>query len=223
MKNIQKNTCYSIGFLVIIFTIILYLLSTQNLFKYPMCWLALTFIVLSELYTTFLCSKIQKSPIRLAIALIGITQTCFTIIVSIFFINILVFGYIKFLISYIISFGLAIIIISVLTRFSNKRYQENECFKEAKKNILRCRDLVLQLINSDIGTPYFDILKQLDENLRFTDDSTTCDVDAVIYDKLNDLSIKLHSDATDIPKDVDAINALITHRNFIVKNEKAYK
>jgi hypothetical protein len=76
------------------------------------------------------------------------------------------------------------------------------------------------MISSPNGKVYLNELKQLDENLRFSNDSIVLDIDDQIYQKICELSGALATSGFDVRVAVDDINNLIKHRNFLARNAK---
>lgn len=223
MNKKQNNTSLLVGGICIFATIVIYLLSIRNIFEEPMCWLALSCIVFSELITLYLACTSKENPARETAVVVGIVQTLITIVISVYFINVAIFSYTGFIISYVITFTVALILIVVLTRFYHDRAVENKEFKDAKMNMVQIRSVVQSMINSGKGADYIDSLKALDENLRFSDDSTIHGLDSEIFNRVRALSSALQSGGTNIEESIEKINGMIAQRNFLVKNEKSYK
>ena len=208
------------GLIVIAITTLVYLLSFRSLFDWPMCWFCFSALILSEFIT--ICAYLFLNLKRVTIAVVFTLQTVFTLILAVIFVNLFVFAYASFFILYFLSLAVAAVI-SVLTMgFISSSSKKNEEFKNAKMNMLTIRTMVNGMMNSENGRKYYSLLSQLDENLRFTDDSVSDGLDNAIYEKVRELSINIGSPDCEVDKAVENINALIKQRNFLVKSRKSY-
>ncbi len=216
----KKYISLIIGGISVIATVTVYLLALQNFFKYPMCWIALLFIVVSEIATSVLFHVCNGSPAKVACGIVALGQTVATIVLSLIFINILIFNYTTFIICYLMLFVIAAVICIILLNFDANRLQKNIEFKQAKNNIIQCRSIVNAMINSDASADWKKELEALDENLRFCDDSSFGSQDGFIYQNLQSLAANIKTEGFDVKGLVNYINDLIAQRNFEVKNSK---
>ena len=221
----MKNKLYGIiaGLIVMLSTITVYLLVTKSIYKLPMCWICLTALLLSEAATicAFLFSGGNLKRVGITVTLT--IQLLSTFVLSIVFINLLVFAYLQFIVYYFVSVVIATLICIAFLAFESNSERKNEAFKDAKISMLSIRSVVNSMLNSENGKQYSELLRQLDENLRFSDDSSVHEMDETIYRRVCELSANIGSTEYDVEGAVRSVNDLIRQRNFMVKNQKAFR
>lgn len=221
MKN--KTHIFAAGLVVILGTIVIYLLAARSILQLPMCWLCLTALVLSEAAATCAFLLLDGSLKRIGIAVTLTAQTLYTCILSILFINLFLLSYARFLLYYIASIVLAAVICIGFSAFARSSKEKDYAFKQAKASMLTMRSAVHDMLNSDSGRTYGQLLRQLDENLRFSDDSSISEMDETISRRIYELSENISTPDYDVEGAIRSVNDLIKQRNFFVKSQKPFR
>ena len=211
------------GILAVITTVLLYVLLVDNLFKIPMAYITLCAVLISELIATAAFVVIKNSYKRIAVVSVFGAQAVLLLVASILFVNIFVFAYVSFTVLFMLSFVAAIFLLLFVFKFRNEADVQQTEFKSAKINMVTIRAMVNELIHSEKGVLYKKELLALDENLRFSDDSVQIEMDQDIKQKVAYLAENMGAPDFDAIHTISEINNMIKQRNFIAKNQKAFR
>ena len=221
----MKNRLYSliIGLIVIAVTVFLYLVLVDDIFSETLLWVCLSALLASEIIATCTHLFMGKNPRHLPIFVAFTLQTVFTLGISVLFINLYIDALLRYLMFYVVSLAIATIVAVFVLHHDRTAAGAQKNLKTAKTNMMSIRAMVNNMMNAESGKNYRPLLKQLDENLRFSDDSVTDDLDNRIYNSIRVLSEKIGSPDYDVEAAVNSVNDLIKQRNFMVKNKKTFR
>lgn len=213
----KKSSSWIIGGIVIAVTILVFALTVENLFKVPMCWIALIGLILLEVVTTYFFGSSEGNPKKVGAAIAFLIGTVVAIPISLLFINLLPFEYKWYIVLYVIIVAVAFIAAYLILRNNTLSEAAAVEFKSAKASMLRSRAAVNAMINSEAGKNYAEILAALEEDLKYSNDAVISEMDDEIYSSICELSEKM-ADEEDVVGRVAKIRNDIKQREFLVKN-----
>lgn len=214
----KKSSGWLIGGIVMVVTILVFVLTVENLFKIPMGWIALIGLLLLEAATTYFFGSSEGNPKKVGAAVTFLIGTVIAIPISVLFINVFPFAYKWYIVLYVLIVAMAFIAAYFILR--NNAVSENATaeLKSAKASMLRSRAAVNAMINSDAGKGYLEILTALDEDLKYSNDAVVSPMDDEIYSSICELSQKIADEGEDVVGRVEKIRNDIKQREFLVKN-----
>ncbi len=219
----MKNKIYGMiaGVLVTALTVFLYLILVDNIFKVPMALYCMGAVVISEIAALVCYSLIEKPTKQLLLTAVFGLHALVTAGASLVFINILPLAYTSFWVFYACSICAAVLISLFAAATTGSAKKSREELNNAKCSMVSTRAVVNNMINTAANAEYVGLLKELDEDLRFSDDSTVHGMDATIYSSICQLAQNISDSSCDVPAAVENIRKMISQRNFMVKNTKA--
>lgn len=219
----MKNKGYSLAAygIVVALTTFAYFVLVDDLLQFPMAILTLSTLLLSELVASACLLLLPDAYRSLTLSAVYGAQALLTAIIGSLFVSVFIFSYLGYLFLYILTFALAALVALFILHNRSEAVTKNETFRNAKNNSLAIRALVNRMMHSTEGLPYQELLRQLDEDLRFMDDSQIDRMDTEIHNQIFALSNHLGAAGCDVNEDVTNIRYLIQQRNFAVKNSKA--
>lgn len=221
MKN-KGHSLIACG-IVFFLSVFLYFMLVDDLLQFPMAILTLSTLLLSEL-TAFGCLLLLPDAYRsITLSAVYGVQAIFTAIIGSLFVTVFIFSYAGYLVAYILSFALAALISLFILHNLSEAATKDQAFRRAKSSALAIRATVQRMICSKEGAPYQQVLHQLDEDLRFMDDSQIDTMDVEIQSRINILSSQLATPGFDVNASVTDIRNLIQQRDFVVKHNKSYR
>lgn len=225
MKN--KNVVLISGALIALATVAVYMLLCSSIFEVAISWIAVALTVISEAVTTVAFAFSGGDPRRVGGAIASLIQTVITIVASVFFIGGFPFFILMlkpYIALYAVTFVISSIIVLVLFNFAGNKADENAKTATAKATVIRSRTIVMSMINSEINSEawkaHLTSLIQLDDDLRFMDDSVNDPMDAQILSQIQNLSAHYEEEDFPFDKTIGQIRDTIKQRNFIVKSYK---
>ena len=219
MKN--KSVVLISGALIALATVAVYMLLCSSIFEVAISWVAVALTVISEAVTTVAFAFSGGDPRRVGGAIASLIQTVITVIASVFFIGGFPFFVLllkPYIALYAVTFVISSVIILVLFNFAGNKADENAKTAAAKAAVIRSRAIVMSMINSEAGKAHLTVLRQLDDDLRFMNDSVNDPMDAQILSQLEDLSAHCGEEGFQFEKVVGQIRDTIKQRNFIAGN-----
>lgn len=216
----KKNTGLLVGAVTIVATAVVYLLLTKAFYKFPMCWLSLSVILLLEIITTGLFVTSNGNARRVGAAMAFLIETVVMIPVSVLFINLFVFSYTWFFTIFIVLTVAAAVTVIYILGHDAAAVSVDQAKDDARRSMMRCRSAVVSMKCSPEGKAYVKSLNALEEDLRFANDTVTCEMDDAIYNRIIALSACLGGADCDAEAEISGIRDLIRQREFVVKNRK---
>ena len=220
-----KKNLYGLhfGLVIVATTIALYAVAVTNLFKFPMAYISLFALVLSECVATAAFLFIADARKSIFVTGIFSAHSLLLFLISLVYINVFPLAYIAFTVIYLVSLTVCILAVLFLYGLAHSGDKDSRQFKDAKISMMSIRANVNAIQNTENGQKYRKELSALNENLRFTDDSVVDELDATINSLINELAAHIDDAEYDAKKAIDAINLTIQQRNFVVKNKKSYR
>lgn len=213
MKRINS---FVIGSIIMVVTALVYCLATQNVFKFPMCWMCLLCILSLELVTTILCHYAHADPRKVGAALAFLLETIVMIGVSILFINVFVFSYTWYSILVIVLTAITTIISFIILQHTSAVVEKDAALQHSRSFMHQCRSIVQMMLTSEKGSPYTAALKALDEDIQYANDTVNSPIDAQVYASLCELSNNIGVQGYDAPAAIKDISNLMKRRAFEV-------
>lgn len=221
----MKNKGYTLAAcgIVVALTTFTYFVLVDDLLQFPMAILTLSTLLFSEFVVSACLLALPDTYRSLTLSAAFGIQTIITAIVGSIFVNVFIFSYLGYLFLYILTFALASLAALFILHNRSEAVTKNEAFQSAKNNTMAIRALVNRMMYSKEGQPYQELLRQLDEDLRFMDDSQTDPMDTEIHNQIFALSNYIGSVGFDVSEAITNIRNLIQQRNFAVKYSKHYR
>lgn len=214
-----------IGLIVFIITLVVFFLGYTSYVKEAVDWLALTFVLISEiaLFGGITVILIRKNTSSQMLIMSGIISTLFiywiaATVLSIFSRNIFNGSVRGFATTQIIILAIALII-SISLYAAAINVKENDAKLKASRLIMReCENLAFSLKSNVNFNAYSSMLSKIYEEVKYSDKTRSVDKDQNIYSKIEELRALLlnnesESKVQDISKMVDEIVLLIKERN----------
>lgn len=218
----MKNKVYTLAGcgIVVALTTFAYFVLVDGLLQFPMAVLTLSTLLLSELVVSGCLLLLPDALRSITLAVVYGIQTIVTAIIGSLFVNIFIFSYLGYLLTYALTFAIAALVALFILHNRSEAVTKNVAFQNAKNNTMAIRALVNRMMYSKEGLPYQELLQQLDEDLRFMDDSQIDAMDAEIHNQICILGNHLSAPDYDVNDAVANIRNLIKQRNFAVKCSK---
>lgn len=227
-SKIRTLANIGIGLIVFIVTLAVFFLGYTNQAKETIDWLALTFVLISELAlfggtAVILIRKYTNSQMLIAS---GIITTLFiywiaATLLSIFSRNIFKDSVSGFAATQIVVLAIALIIsISLYVAVINVK--ESDAKLMSSRLIMReCESLVFSLKSNPKFNAYSTLLNKIYEEIKYSDKTKSVDKEQTIYNKIEELAALLSNNENettvqDISKMVEEIVLLIKERNLSV-------
>ena len=209
-----------IGGIVMLATILIFILtaSSQSLFSVGMAWIGFSVVLLFELATTALFATSNAEPKKVGAAMAVLLETILLIPISIVFTNLFPLAYTSYILIFIILTAIVAIIAFIILRSDSAVKAKDAAKNQSRQKMLSCRAIVNGIINSSEGKQYETVLRSLDENLRFSDDTLTCEIDDDIFASLHELMSGVKTEGYDVETKVNTIKDMIKQREFLAKN-----
>ncbi len=220
----KKNGSIIIGSFILALLTAIYLIVYRERLDQALTWVALVLILISGCVSILLFKLSEGEPKRVAAGVIWIIQTIISVIASAVIVLRLDSEnedvYFNVIVFFLVTAGIAGLITLVIYVLDKKSGASIEAQQQAISAINQCRAVVNSMLSTEAGSKHKKELRLLDENLRFSDNSSTDPLDAEILSNLNVLSSKIRDDNFNVKDAIDSINGLISRRNFSVKNKK---
>lgn len=221
--NMRAKTLVLIGLIVIIATNLIFSLS-KSVVLLPHTSLGFSFIVFSEIVLFLglaalevIAEKSEQVFMRSGAGVVLIAYASLVFLSSVIYMNLHIVGFGLFLIVQIVMFVIAIVleIIIITASKSIKSKNDNVISSAARVNNI-LESLILLKANSEYE-------RQLDviiEDLRYSDVSTTVEIDSEIESEISKLKLELAKNKPDAENHIANINTLIQKRKLQIKNIK---
>ncbi len=209
-----------IGGIVMLATVLIFFLtaSSQSLFSVGMAWMGFSVVLIFELITTALFATSNAEPRKVGAAMAVLLETVLLIPLSIIFTNLFPLAYTTYILIFIVLTAVVAIIAFIILRSDSAVKAKDAARNQSKQKMLNCRAVVNGIINSAEGKQYEAILRGLDEDLRFADDTVTCEIDDNIYVLLCELMSGVKTEGYDVETKVSTIKDMLKQREFLAKN-----
>lgn len=219
----MKKRIYGIiaGAVVIALTIFLYVIFLDNVYDPLMALLCMAGVMLSEMTAVGCYYSIEKPTKQLTMTAVFGLHALVVAGASLVFINVLPLEYKSFFVFYACSFCIAALVGLFAFGITSKVEKSRQDFNNAKCSMVSTRSIVNNMINTVENAEYVTLLKELDEDLRFSDDSVVHGMDTTIYNSICQLAQNIADSQYDVPAAIENIRKMIDQRNFMVKNTKA--
>ncbi|MBC2579426.1 hypothetical protein [Clostridium sp. DJ247] len=217
-----------IGLIVFIVTLVVFFLGYTNHPKETIHWLALTFVLISEIVlfggtTVTLIRKYTSSQMLLVSGIISTLSIYWiaTTILSVFSRNIFKDNVRGFATTQIVILAIALIIsISLYAAVINVREHDAKLM-DSRLIMSECENLAFSLKSNANFSAYSSLLSKIYEEIKYSDKTKSVKKEQTIYMKLEELKALLSNNENelkveDISKMVDEIVLLIKERNLSV-------
>ncbi len=211
---VSKKTGAVLGFAIVLITVLLYLLLIDNIFKIPVGWVSLVFIIIAESVATVLFMNSKGSPRYISSSIIFLFLSITYAAISLVYLWLFPFNITNLIIVDIILIVFVSAVSTVLILFEDKSKKESDNLKAAKNNWASICSIVNNMICNVKCEAYIKQLKHLEDSMKYATDTVITINDSVIRDKLNNLYADI------ISKNVeDCILAFEDIENEIKKRE----
>lgn len=219
MKN-SKFTALICSLIAVSATVIFYLLAYDTIFRIPMRWVSLTFLLVAECIGTIKALLVRKSIIAYSSVLASGIHLIAVILLSLLFVNVLpVLIRTYVLLNILLICALAIIDL-FLAHFGKTLSSSNKTLKTSQDTMNACyieaHKLVVLYEKGAYGKDLIDIA----ELIKYSDNSDLTGDESVIISKLEELASELQKDGEKITSLVSEIKNIIKIRTEKIKNIK---
>lgn len=217
-----------IGLIVFIVTLVVFFVGYGNHPKEIIDWLALTFVLISEIalfssITVILTRKYTSSQMLLVSGIISALSICWiaATMLSVFSRNIFKDNVRGFATTQIIILAIALIIsISLHVAVINVREHDAKLM-DSRLMMRQCENLAFSLKSNADFSAYSSLLSKIHEEIKYSDKTKSVEKEQTIYSKMEELEALLSNKESepkvqDISKMVDEIVLLVKERNLSV-------
>lgn len=215
MKKIPVS--FLCGAIAVLITVILYFTVIGNIFTEIICFITLVGVVFAEIVATLMAYFSTSEPRK--VAAVGVVSLMIPISVVLSFVYIIGFPkeYGTYAGYYFSIFAVLMLIAAILWGFSGRREDDNSYLQNAKNNMLNMRKMVKSIMLEDNAKKYEKELSELEEKLRFSDDSVISEADSLIFDMLTTLQSNIDDESFDVLNYIGKIGKEIDRRNIFAK------
>lgn len=213
-----------IGLIIIAVTLVLFLIGFNGIEKTTLNWLAMTFLLISEvmLIAGLLLSPLYIKTMNAVLITSGVYSTlfaywiitaCLAIFAKVFFADNLR----AFISTQLIVFGIvAIVIIALFISAANVKSDDDK-IKNRAVILKNSENIAFSLASNPQYRQFKNILDRLYEELKYSDNNAEiADLDQLVFSAMNELAEKLNKvevDNEDIEKKINSIILHVKERN----------
>ena len=212
----MKKTPVSIlcGLAAIIATVVAYFVIIGNIFAQIICFITLLGVVVAQAVTTTLAYLSKGEPRKVAATVVSAFMIPVSVALSIVYIVNFPHGYGQYLGLYFAAFAIILVICAILWKFSDNRKADNDALQSAKSNVLELRKLVKCVMLRQGAKQFKKQLDEIDEKLRFSNDTVITAADENIRRMLIELDNSIDTEDFDAAKFIETISTEIDRRNI---------
>lgn len=221
--NRRAKTLLLIGLIVIIATNLIFSLSKSGVLL-PHTFLGFSFIVFSEIVLFFglvaleiISEKSEQVFMRSGAGVVLIAYTSLVFLISVVYMNLPIAALSLFLIVQIIMFVIAIVLEIIIIITSKSIKSKND---DVISSVSKINNIVESLILLKANSEYERQLDTIIDELKFSDVSTSVEIDSEIESEISKLKLEITKNKQDADKHIDNINTLIQKRKLQIKNIK---
>lgn len=219
MRN-SKLTALVCSLVAILATVIFYIFAFDTIFRIPMRWISLVFLLITECIGTIKSLLIRKSIISYASIFSSAIHLGLVVVLSLIFVNIfplLIKTYI--LLNILLICALAIVDL-FLSHFGKTLSASNDSLKKSQAVMDTCYIKAQELVILFESSPYKKDLEEIVELIKYSDNSALTDDEAIILSKLEELSIALTNGDEKASSLIAEIKSTIKIRTIKIKSIK---
>lgn len=208
------------GGLSVAATVILYLLTFDNIFTIPMRWVSLMFLLISELIGTVKALTIKKSIFGVANITTSLLHLGIVLVLSIIYINVFPLLIKAYILLNILALCALLVFDIIIIYFGEHLSSKNSelASNQAVVNSLytKAASLAIEYKQSD----YSNDLEEIGEMLKYSDNSVLSNDEIVILNKLEELQKLLPAEDEGISQKISDIKDAIKLRSLKVQGAK---
>lgn len=189
----------------IVITILLYLLTFDNIFVVPMRCVSLLFLIFSEAIATYKTLNSKKTILGISTISTSIYHVALVLILSLIYINIFPLHIKSYILINLVLLCVLLIVDKGLMSFDHYISDKNEMLSKNQLVINALVEKASELVLKYKDTKYKKDLEEIYEILRYSDNTKLTNDEIIISNNLNELDNVLQDgqeDATDIIKNV---------------------
>lgn len=205
------------GIAAVLITVVLYFTMLDNVFEELICIVTLFGIVLAEVVATAFAYFTDGDPRKVLAAVVSVLMVPVSIVLAVIYITAFPYEYLSYLGYYFVFFIALLLVSSVLWRFASSKKEENDLLQVSKEKILYSRRLIKSIMLEPGAQNYKRELSDIDEKLRFSNDSVITEFDAAIQENIIVLSNNINDSSFDVEGMITVISKEIDRRNVFAK------
>ena len=220
MLKSSKGITLICGATSLVATIILYLLTFDNIFAVPMRWISLLFLIFAEIIGTVKALTIKKSIFGVANIIISLFHLGVVIALSIIFVNIFPLLIKAFILFNLLALGIIFAVDVIVIYFGGYISGKNETLAESQAVINGLHTKAKSLAIEYRQSSYSKELDEICEMLKYSDNSALSNDEVEILDKLDELRKLLFDNDEDVSQKISDIKNSIKLRSLKIQGTK---
>lgn len=220
MLNKSKHLVLICGAASVAVTILLYLLTFDNIFTVPMRWLSLMFLILAEAIGTAKAFTSKKSIFAVSNIVTSLAHIAFVFFISIIFVNIFPLAITKYILLNVLGLCVLLVADAVIGYFTGRVATQNSKLKESQSVMGCCVDKAAALCVEFGDTDFKKDLEEIVELLKYSDNSALTQDEMTIMNKLDEVQLLLKNKEDGIAEKIIEIKNAIKLRSIKVASSK---
>lgn len=220
MKKQAKYIALICGTLSIAVTVLLYLLTFDNIFNVPMRWVSLLFLILAEIIGTIKGFCTKRTIFGVTNIVTSIVHIMVILIISLIFVNVFPLFIVKYILINILALCVLLVADIVLIFFASNVEKQNDKLKECQLTMMNCVEKAASFCVEFDDTEYKKDLEEIAELLKYCDNSCLTQDEVNIMNKLDELKKLLNNNNNEAAEKIIEIKNIIKLRSVKVSSSK---
>lgn len=220
MLNKSKYLALICGGASIAVTMLLYLLTFDNIFTVAMRWISLMFLILAEAIGTFKAFTVKRTIFGVSNIVTSLAHIVLVLFLSIIFVNIFPLAITKYILWNVLLLCVLLVADTIIFFFTNRVAIQNSKLKESQSVMGACVEKAASLVVEFNNTEYKKDLEEIVELLKYSDNSTLSQDEMPIMNKLDEVQLLLKNNEKGIEEKIIEVKNAIKLRSIKVASKK---